>query len=104
MLLGSGHHDRDARAVQAGIVPDRTPPTEPHPGGTARSVRPSEASPMLDSPSLGPAIPGLIAVRRAPPAVEDPRPTTVADDPIQRRDLLLMERARAGDLDAFNDL
>lgn len=59
---------------------------------------------MLDSPSLGPAIPGLIAVRRAPPAVEDPRATTVADDPVQRRDLILLERARSGDLDAFNDL
>lgn len=58
---------------------------------------------MLDSPSLGPAIPGLIAVRRATP-VEDPRATTVADDPVQRRDLLLVERARSGDLAAFNDL
>ncbi|HXI46845.1 MAG TPA: sigma-70 family RNA polymerase sigma factor [Candidatus Acidoferrales bacterium] len=36
--------------------------------------------------------------------MEDPRATTVADDPVQRRDLILMERARAGDLDAFNDL
>jgi RNA polymerase sigma-70 factor, ECF subfamily len=53
---------------------------------------------MLDSPGL------TIAVRRAPPAVEDPRATTVADDPVQRRDLILMERARTGDLDAFNDL
>ncbi len=30
--------------------------------------------------------------------------TTVADDPVQRRDHILLERARAGDLDAFNDL
>ncbi|HEY2916673.1 MAG TPA: sigma-70 family RNA polymerase sigma factor [Candidatus Limnocylindrales bacterium] len=59
---------------------------------------------MLDSPSLGPVTPGLIAVRRAPPAVEDPRATTVADDPVQRRDLLLLDRARSGDLAAFNDL
>ena len=59
---------------------------------------------MLDSPILGPVNPGLIAVRRAPPAVEDPRATTVADDPVQRRDLILVERARSGDLDAFNDL
>jgi RNA polymerase sigma-70 factor, ECF subfamily len=59
---------------------------------------------MLDSPSLGPVIPGLIAVRRATPGVEDPRATTVADDPVQRRDLLLVERARSGDLDGFNDL
>jgi RNA polymerase sigma-70 factor (ECF subfamily) len=36
--------------------------------------------------------------------VEDLRSTTVPDDPVQRRDLILLERARAGDLDAFNDL
>jgi RNA polymerase sigma-70 factor, ECF subfamily len=36
--------------------------------------------------------------------VEDLRATTVADDPVQRRDLALLERARAGDLNAFNDL
>jgi RNA polymerase sigma-70 factor (ECF subfamily) len=36
--------------------------------------------------------------------VEDLRPTTVVDDPVQRRDLILVERARSGDLDAFNDL
>jgi RNA polymerase sigma-70 factor (ECF subfamily) len=30
--------------------------------------------------------------------------TTVADDPVQRRDLILLERARSGDLEAFNDL
>lgn len=36
--------------------------------------------------------------------MEDLRSTTVADDPVQRRDLILLERARAGDLDAFNDL
>ena len=53
---------------------------------------------MLDSPSL------RIAVRRDPLIVEDLRSTTVADDPVQRRDLILLERARAGDLDAFNDL
>jgi hypothetical protein len=35
--------------------------------------------------------------------VEDLRSTTVADDPVQRRDLILMERARVGDLDGFND-
>jgi RNA polymerase sigma-70 factor (ECF subfamily) len=29
---------------------------------------------------------------------------TVPDDPVQRRDLILLERARDGDLDAFNDL
>ena len=36
--------------------------------------------------------------------MEDLRSPTVADDPIQRRDLILLERAREGDLDAFNDL
>ena len=36
--------------------------------------------------------------------MEDLRATTVADDPVQRRDLILLERAREGDLDAFNDL
>jgi RNA polymerase sigma-70 factor (ECF subfamily) len=53
---------------------------------------------MLDSPRL------TLAVRRDPLIVEDLRSTTVADDPVQRRDLILLERARAGDLDAFNDL
>jgi RNA polymerase sigma-70 factor, ECF subfamily len=53
---------------------------------------------MLDSPSLP------LAVRRTPPTVEDLRATTVTDDPVQRRDLILLERAREGDLDAFNDL
>jgi len=36
--------------------------------------------------------------------VEDVRPTTVTEDPVQRRDLILLERAREGDLNAFNDL
>ena len=36
--------------------------------------------------------------------MEDLRPTTVTDDPVQRRDLILLERAREGDLNAFNDL
>jgi RNA polymerase sigma-70 factor (ECF subfamily) len=53
---------------------------------------------MLDSPSL------RIAVRRDPQTMEDLRSTTVPDDPVQRRDLILLERARDGDLDAFNDL
>src|SRR5690349_25027694 len=56
---------------------------------------------MLDSPRLDSA---SIAVRRDPPTVEDLRSTTVPDDPVQRRDLILIERARAGELDAFNDL
>src|SRR5918994_5211134 len=53
---------------------------------------------MLDS------LPLPLAVRRTPPPVEDLRATTVSDDPVQRRDLILLERAREGDLDAFNDL
>jgi RNA polymerase sigma-70 factor (ECF subfamily) len=36
--------------------------------------------------------------------VEDRRPSAAADDPVQRRDLILIERARGGDLGAFNDL
>src|SRR5919109_3269548 len=57
---------------------------------------------MLDSAGLTSA---TIAVRRDPPTVEeDLRSTTVPDDPVQRRDLILIERARSGDLDAFNDL
>jgi RNA polymerase sigma-70 factor (ECF subfamily) len=47
--------------------------------------------------------------------VDDSRPTTAdsvpaivdatpLEDPIQRRDLILIDRARAGDLEAFNDL
>jgi RNA polymerase sigma-70 factor (ECF subfamily) len=36
--------------------------------------------------------------------VEDLRSTTAVEDPAQRRDLILLERARGGDLDAFNDL
>ena len=53
---------------------------------------------MLDSPRL------KLAVRRGPLPVEDLRSTTAVDDPVQRRDLILLERAREGDLDAFNDL
>ena len=36
--------------------------------------------------------------------MEDLRTTPVTDDPVQRRDLILLERAREGDLAAFNDL
>ena len=56
---------------------------------------------MLDSPRLTSA---SIAVRRDPQTVEDLRSTTVTDDPVQRRDLILLDRARQGDLAAFNDL
>ncbi len=53
---------------------------------------------MLDSPRLE------LAVRRGPLVVEDLRSTTVVEDPVQRRDLILLERARDGEVDAFNDL
>lgn len=53
---------------------------------------------MLDSLRLS------TAPRRITLPVEDVRPAPVTDDPIQRRDLILLERARAGDLEAFNDL
>ena len=36
--------------------------------------------------------------------MEDLRATAVPDDPVQRRDLILIQRAREGELDAFNDL
>jgi RNA polymerase sigma-70 factor (ECF subfamily) len=57
---------------------------------------------MLDSARL------TTLARRSRRTVDEPRPTA-ADagslaDPVQRRDLILLERARAGDLDAFNDL
>jgi RNA polymerase sigma-70 factor, ECF subfamily len=53
---------------------------------------------MLDSPRL------VIAAGRAAPALEDARPADAVEDPIQRRDLILLEQARSGSLDAFNDL
>ena len=53
---------------------------------------------MLDSPRLE------LAVRRGLLPVEELRSTNVVDDPMQRRDLILLERARSGDLAAFNDL
>jgi RNA polymerase sigma factor, sigma-70 family len=39
-----------------------------------------------------------------PSTVADLRPSVAVEDPAQRRDLILIERARSGDLDAFNDL
>ena len=36
--------------------------------------------------------------------MEDARPSEAVDDPIQRRDLILLEQARDGSLDAFNSL
>jgi RNA polymerase sigma-70 factor (ECF subfamily) len=53
---------------------------------------------MLDSPRLA------TVTRRAAPVVEDARPSDAVDDPIQRRDLILLEQARDGSLDAFNSL
>lgn len=53
---------------------------------------------MLDSARL------TIPARRAAPAVQDARPTEAVDDSVQRRDLILMEQAREGSLDAFNSL
>ena len=53
---------------------------------------------MLDSPGL------TIVARRVETVVDDVRPTDAAEDPAQRRDLILLEQARDGSLDAFNDL
>jgi RNA polymerase sigma-70 factor, ECF subfamily len=53
---------------------------------------------MLDSARLA------IDLRRAARTVDDLRSTEPVDDPIQRRDLILLDRARSGDLGAFNDL
>ena len=53
---------------------------------------------MLDSPGF------TLPLRRTPQIVEDLRPASAVEDPAQRRDLILLERAREGDLDAFNDL
>jgi RNA polymerase sigma-70 factor (ECF subfamily) len=53
---------------------------------------------MLDSPRL------TIAARRAAPVVDDARSPEAVEDPIRRRDLILMEQARAGSLEAFNGL
>jgi len=53
---------------------------------------------MLDSPRLTPSD------RSSRPVVEDARPSEAIDDPIQRRDLVLLEQARGGRLDAFNSL
>jgi RNA polymerase sigma-70 factor (ECF subfamily) len=53
---------------------------------------------MLDSPRL------TIAAGRVVPVVEDARHPNAVDDPVQRRDLILLEQARDGSLDAFNQL
>ena len=66
-------------------------------GGPSPAGR-QQRDPMLDSPRL------TIPARRAAPVVEDVRPSEAVDDPIQRRDLVLLEQARDGSLDAFNSL
>jgi RNA polymerase sigma-70 factor (ECF subfamily) len=53
---------------------------------------------MLDSPRL------TTVSRRAAPVVEDARASDAVDNPIQRRDLILLEQAREGSLEAFNSL
>jgi RNA polymerase sigma-70 factor (ECF subfamily) len=70
--------------------------------GRRRGTGPGRAAPadgpMLDSRRL------TIAVRRTPRPVEDRDSTPAADDPVQRRDRILVDRARDGDLTSFNDL
>ena len=53
---------------------------------------------MLDSPRLS------IAAGRVETTVGDARPSDAADDHVQRRDLVLLEQAREGSLEAFNGL
>ena len=65
-------------------------PSARHLGGRIR--------PMLDSPRLA------IAVRGVEPVVEDVRPAGAADELTRHRDLVLLEQARDGSLDAFNGL
>lgn len=53
---------------------------------------------MLDSPRL------TIAIRGVEPVVEDVRPVDAAAEQARRRDLILVEQAREGSLEAFNGL
>jgi len=53
---------------------------------------------MLDSPRL------TIAIRGVESVVEHVRQVDGVDDPAHRRDLILLEQARDGSLDAFNGL
>jgi RNA polymerase sigma-70 factor (ECF subfamily) len=53
---------------------------------------------MLDSPRL------TIATRGVELVVDDVRPVDAAEEQARRRDLMLLERAREGSLDAFNGL
>ena len=59
------------------------------PGRNAQTHR-RPPTPMLDSPRLA------TTARRVAPVVEDARPTEAVDDPVQRRDLILLEQARDG--------
>ena len=63
-----------------------------HAQPACRLVRHPSPDPMLDSPRL------TTATRRVAPVVEDARPSEAVDDPIQRRDLILLEQARDGSL------
>ena len=56
--------------------------------------------------ATGPALRGLRApvMGRTPATLEEQRPSAGPEDQAQRRDAILIERARGGDLNAFNDL
>ena len=56
---------------------------------------------MLDSAGFAIA---AVASGRVDLVVEDSRPADAADDLVRRRDQILIERAQAGSLDAFNDI
>jgi RNA polymerase sigma-70 factor (ECF subfamily) len=56
---------------------------------------------MLDSAGFTIA---AVALGRVDLVVEDTRPASAADDLVRRRDQILIERAQAGSLDAFNDI
>jgi RNA polymerase sigma-70 factor (ECF subfamily) len=56
---------------------------------------------MLDSAGFTIA---AVAPGRVDLVVEDMRPAGAADDLVRRRDQILIERAQAGSLDAFNDI
>jgi RNA polymerase sigma-70 factor (ECF subfamily) len=71
--------------------------------------RRSTAGHAARRPPTGPPEPADLTPRLAPDArLRGPHVShyrrPVPDDPVQRRDLILIERAREGDLDAFNDL
>jgi RNA polymerase sigma-70 factor (ECF subfamily) len=59
---------------------------------------------MLDSAGFTIAANAAIAPGRVDLVVEDTRPAGAADDLVRRRDQILIEKAQAGSLDAFNDI